>query len=222
VLAGEGDGTGTGRDFVQLGNAFGRRLTPHPSSIERLFAPVKNIRQQVEMGFLSNLAAMRRRFVLGMVALVALLGAVPAEAELTGPGTLFQPVANCTAGVGPSALGATLIPPATLPLLVYGTEIGTSAQQCATSHKNLFVIGELYLLPVDGTPIGGVMVDRTFAQCQFCNRVVALASFPPVPGLYRIIGTASVDDGSGLITTTIVGPPFIYTGISIVAPPSVP
>jgi hypothetical protein len=34
VLAGESDGTGTGRDLVQLGCS----LRSHPSSIERLFA----------------------------------------------------------------------------------------------------------------------------------------------------------------------------------------
>jgi hypothetical protein len=56
VLSGQGHGTSASGDLLQLGDAFGRRLTPHPRSIERLFAQVKRVPLQVEMSTLSNLA----------------------------------------------------------------------------------------------------------------------------------------------------------------------
>jgi hypothetical protein len=168
----------------------------------------------------------RGRVVVGIAALAALLGiaAAPAQADLTGPGTLYGTVSDCPAGVGPIALPASLLtPPVAPPLLVYGAELGTNSTPCATGHADLSVVAELYLLPTGASDTSGVMVDRTVAACrptqQLCNNVVALGSFAPVPGLYRIVGRFSVLTTTGTVTGTVVGPPFIYTVLGFVASP---
>lgn len=185
---------------------------------------------QVRLDHLSNTAAMttkRGRVLLGVVALVAALAAVPAHADVTGPGTATGTVADCPSGVAPIAVAGALGPPVALPLLAYGAQLGTTTQSCAASHTNLFIIAELYLLPLDGSDTSGVMVDRTFAQCRppnSCNNAVALGSFTaaPVVGLYRVVGRFSVSTATGDATGILVGPPFIYTGTSVIAPPSLP
>jgi hypothetical protein len=135
------------------------------------------------------------------------LGTAPAHAvaKMTWPPGGVD-VAGCLSSVGAQTFEGIY--------MAIGAEAGTDVTPCTVPNSDVRVVAELYLLPLNNGA-STVKVMEAVGHCNqtnYCQRTQGFASGIMPPGIYKLIGTITVDPAGTAppVTHTINGGNFLY------------